>query len=132
MPPDVEPLTCTKCKIREGICTPVVVIALKNYPIPGYLQFKGVLCRECAAAFTLKTFTAYDGEWYDRFCDHIKSIKKPATNPFPDEPSFKWEEFIIKPNWEPVPKEQCEIQFWKAGTLAAKSAKMRLGPLTRR
>jgi hypothetical protein len=64
-------------------------------------------------------FTDYQGAWHDAICDHLRGMKKPAVNPFPNDPSFKWEEFIINPDWEPSPKAECHLQFWSLEKLMA-------------
>lgn len=119
-------LVCRKCDKREGVCTPVMVIPILNWPQPMYMQFKGTLCNQCAYTFTLKDYTDYDGSWYDAAGDALRSYRPPAQNPFPDDPNFKWEAFKLNPNFQPVPREQCTLQFWKAETLAAKSAHVRI------
>lgn len=114
-----EPIRCHKCGRREAICTPVIVLPIKGYPVPVYMQSKECLCQLCANAFDLRKVNP---GWYEAACDHLRSIKKPAENPFPNDPSFKWDEFIIRPDWEPAPREECEVQFWAIRTLAAKGA----------
>lgn len=109
-----------------GVAVPVVMVPLKNWPIPGYLVFRGALCREHTVAFSLSTFTDWNGSWYEMFCDDLRAIRKPATNPFPDDPNFKWDEFIITPDWEPAAKSECEVKFWDPGSLAAKGMRQRL------
>lgn len=128
-----EPITCSECKKREGICTPVVYVPIKLYPTPLYMQYRGVLCQQCANVFTLKRFTEMYGavDWYTVACDQLRSVRKPAANPYPDDPSFKWEEFILNPNWEPAPREECTIKFWRRETLAAKGAHQTWSPLKR-
>ena len=122
MIPNLILTLCRQCEKRPGICTPVMVIPIKDYPVPMYLQFKGELCQQCANSFTIRKYTDWDGSWYTMACDHLRSTAKPATNPFPNDPSFKWEEFIIKPDWEPAPMSECCLQFWSTRTLAAKGA----------
>lgn len=119
------PYICSKCDKREGVCTPVMVVPIKRWPQPLYLQYKGTLCNRCAFVFTMKDYTDYDGSWYDAAADALRSYRPPAVNPFPGDPSFKWEDFKLNPNYEPVPREQCVLQFWKVETLAAKSAHVR-------
>lgn len=115
---------------RLGIAVPAIVVPIVGYPVPLYLQFKGAICHAHTAAFTLTTFADHFGpEWYNLAADHLRSIRKPAVNPYPHDPDFKFEEWIINPNWEPAPKEQCFIQFWEPQTLAAKGAHQTLGPL---
>ena len=120
--PDNNPV-CVGCNKREGIAVPVVIVPILNYPQPTYLRYKGALCNQCASAFTMRKFEDEESGWYEAACDRLRSIRKPAANPFPNDPSFKFEEFIIKPDWEPAPKEQCRVVFWKPETLAAKGAR---------
>lgn len=127
--PEVNEGRCINCNKADGICTPVMTVPVRNYPLPLYLQFRGTICQKCANGFTMKTYTDYMGSWYDMACDHLRSVKKPAVNPYPNDPDFKWEEFIIKPDWEPVPMEECVLKFWRKKSLAAKSMTQSLGPL---
>lgn len=120
---------CNKCNQRAGVCTPVVIIPIKNWPTPMYLQYSGILCQQCANSFTMKNYTDYDGSWYDMACDDLRSVAKPSNNPYPNDPEFNWEAFTIRPGWDPVPKDECYLQFWKSKTLMAKSARQRLGPM---
>lgn len=115
-------IKCNQCGRRQAVCTPVVYVPIRNWPVPLYLQYKGALCDQCACAFNINKFTDWNGSWYDMACDHLRSIRKPAVNPFPDDKDFSWEEFIIKPDWEPAPKEECTLHFWRLETLAAKGA----------
>jgi len=119
---------CTRCNRREGIAVPVMLVPIRNWPIPAYVQFKGALCQQCANTFTPAWFTSMERDWYTAVCDHLRSIAKPATNPFPGDSSFKWEEFIIKPGWEPAPEEECILQFWSVKSLEAKGAHQHIGP----
>lgn len=111
---------------RLGISVPAIVVPVVGYPIPYYLRFRGALCHAHTAAFTIEKFTDYFGSWYDLAGDHLRSMRKPAVNPYPNDPSFDWEAFIINPNFEPVPKDQCYVQFWEARCLAAKGARQTL------
>lgn len=114
---------------RLGISVPAIVVPVVGYPIPFYLRFRGALCHAHTASFTIEKFTDYFGAWYDMAGDHLRSVRKPAVNPFPDDRNFKWDEFTINPNFEPAPKDQCFVQFWLPQTLAAKGAKQKLGAL---
>jgi len=105
---------------------PVIYVPIINWPTPWYLRFRGGLCHNCTCAFTIEKFGDYFGSWYDMAGDKLRAMKKPAVNPFPDDPNFKWEEFIINPNWEPAPIEQCVLKFWKPETLAAKGASQKI------
>lgn len=107
---------------KAAISVPVVVVPILNWPVPFYLQFRGGLCYEHTMAFDLNKFTDYFGAWYDLAGDTLRSAAKPAVNPFLDNPNFKWESWIIDPKWEPAPKDQCEIKFWKPSCLDAKGA----------
>ena len=111
---------------REPICVPVMVIPIKNYPLPAYSQLRGALCHQCAAAFNINKFTDYQGSWYVHVCDYLRDLKKPAVNPFPTVPTFKGEDFIIEPNWEPAKIEDCYLQLWKLETLVAKGMRQKL------
>lgn len=126
---------CIECaatgKRSEGMGVPVIYIPIKRWPLPMYLQYKGALCQKHLAAFSLAKFTDYLGSWYDMAADHLRSHRVPAKNPFPDDPSFKWEDFIIDPKFEPVPQEQCFVKFWKPETLAAKGLSQRMGPVAK-
>lgn len=118
---------CVLCSDKNihaaAVAVPVIVVPVIGYPAPLYLRFKGALCRPHVHAFNMETFVNHYGpQWYEMAADHLRSVRKPAINPFPDDPSFKWEDFIIDPNFEAVPKEECFIQFWAVETLAAKGA----------
>lgn len=109
-----------------GISVPAIVVPIVGWPVPLYLQFRGALCHSHTASFTLAKFTDYYGAWYDMVGDQLRDMRKPAVNPFPDDPNFKWSEFIINPRWEPVPIAECYVQFWDPKSLAAKGATARL------
>lgn len=112
---------------RPGIAVPAIVVPIKRWPIPWYLRFRGALCRQHTCAFTIKTFTDHFGpDWYELAADALRARRAPAKNPFPDDPSFKWEEFIIDPKFDPVAKEECYVQFWEPKTLAAKGGRQKL------
>lgn len=122
-------LTFHECCICEesgrrvlGISVPAIVVPIINWPIPFYLRFRGALCHSHTAAFDINKFTDYYGAWYDLIGDQMRSMRKPAANPYPNDPNFNWEAFIINPNWEPAPKEQCYVQFWDPSVLGAKGA----------
>jgi hypothetical protein len=104
---------------NQAICIPVMVVPIKGWPVPLYLQYKGGLCNNCAAAFNINKFTDWDGSWYDMACDTLRSYRKPAINPFPGLADFKWEDHILNPEFDPEPKDKCYIQFWKLETLKA-------------
>lgn len=117
---------------RPGYCVPAIVVPIVQYPIPLYIRFRGAICRQHSASFNLKTFADHFGpQWYELAADHLRSLRKPAVNPYPNDPDFKFEDWIINPNFEPYPKEQCFVQFWGVGTLAAKGARQKLGKVTR-
>lgn len=120
------PVKCNQCGRREAVCTPVMVVPIKHWPFPAYLQYKGALCNQCALAFNINKFTDWNGSWYDMICDEIRAYTKPATNPFPGDANFKWEEFKLSPNYEPAPKDECHLQFWRLETLAAKGMHQRI------
>lgn len=100
------------CRNRP-ICVPVVTIPIRNWPIPMYTLLRGALCDSCRKAFSLEKFTDYMGSWYDSACDQLRARRKPAKNPFPDDPEFKWEEFIIDPHWDPAPMVECTLAMWR-------------------
>lgn len=135
MSPNLEtaPLCCLcseQGRNRLGVAVPALVVPVLNYPVPLYLRFRGALCQEHRSSFTLNTFAQHFGpEWYELAADHLRAVKKPAVNPYPNDASFtaNWESFIINPNFEPAPKEQCYVQFWAVGSLAAKAAHQTLG-----
>ncbi len=115
---------------RLGIAVPVIMVPVMGYPIPYYLRFNGALCHAHTASFTLAKFAEiYGPEWYEVAADGLRATRKPATNPFPDDPDFHWESFILNPNFEPAPKNQCRVIFWEPQTLATKGAHQKLGGL---
>lgn len=122
-----------------GVAIPVMVVPIiyrlakypqrvLHWPQPLYLQYKGPLCAAHARAFTMRDYNDYCGGpgWYEMVGDHLRSHKKPAKNPFPNDPTFEWEEWIINPNWEPAPVEECKLQLWDVKTLYARGMSQRL------
>jgi len=107
---------------RQPVCVPAIEVPIVNWPVPAYMMLHGPLCRECAMAFSLAKFTDYEGSWYDRIADELRAVRKPAVNPYPDDPSFRWDYHIINPNFEPVPRDQCKLQFWTLESVFAKGA----------
>ena len=128
--PDNRCLRCSEIgRINPGVAVPVMAIPIVNWPgAPAYLQFKGCLCKSHTLAFTMSDFANHMGDWYDYVSDLLRATRKPAVNPFPNNPSFKWEDFIVNPNFEPVPREQCRLEFWRPETLAAKGGTYTLKP----
>lgn len=113
---------CDKCRQRPGVKTPVMVVPVKNWPSPLYLQYRGALCEQCAFTFTMKDYTDYDSSWYDMAADHLRSFRQLSQNPFPNDPDFKFEPVILHPGYDPVPQEECYLQFWDVRTLESKAA----------
>lgn len=107
---------------KEGVVIPTMVIPIKNHPLPVYMQARFALCRDHALAFTMREYDDIAGRqgWYEAAADMIRARKKPAVNPFPNDPNFQFRPFIVTPNWEPVPKEQCYIIFQDVRVLDAK------------
>lgn len=105
---------------------PTMVIPIRNYPVPVYLQLRGPLCAAHAAGFDMNQFCDYMGSWYDMVADHLRDTAKPAVNPFPDDPSFDWEAFIVYPGWEIAPEAECRLEMWDVKTLAAKGMRQRV------
>jgi hypothetical protein len=125
---DKDLAKCYKCGYRQGIATPVMVVPIRQWPVPAYVQLKGALCQQCCNAFSMKQFTDIEGDWYTAVCDHLRSVAKPAVNPYPNDPDFDWEYHVLRPDWEPAPMVECVLQFWKVETLAAKGMSQRVGP----
>lgn len=119
-------IRCHVCRKEPSVCTPVVEIPIKNTPRRMRLQATFGLCNQCAFAFTLNKFTDYDGAWYDMACDQLRAYRVAGKNPFPDDPDFNFQEFLINPDYDPVPKEQCVLKFWRIETLMAKGMSERI------
>lgn len=105
------PAQCKECAML-ATKVPVVEVPIVGYPLPVRLQAKFGLCDRHAAAFNLNKYTDFAGAWYEMVCDQLRMIKKPAVNPYPEDPSFRWEEWIIDPDWHAAPKAECRLMMW--------------------
>lgn len=130
---------CRACDKRPAVCVPVIVVPVsakmngKRFPLPTplYLLFKGGLCNNCAYSFSLDKWTDYEGSWYDFAGDGLREYRKIAKDPFPpgdpDRPEdWSWEVFVLNPDYEPAPKEQCTLKFWNIKALQAQKAEVNL------
>lgn len=116
-PPAMEIKEVCKHCIREAVKVPVVIIPIVGWPTPVKLQARFALCVQHTAAFTLNDWTDFAGGWYEMVCDQLREKRKPAENPYPDDPDFKWEEWIIDPNWHAAPRDQCRVEMYDIAVL---------------
>lgn len=120
--PMVIPVKCRSCT-DAAVKVPVVEVPIRDYPQPVRLVAGFGLCERHAAAFTMREWddvadvTGKGGGWYEMVADQLRGRRKPASNPFPEDPSFKWEEWIIDPNWHAAAKDQCLVKFYSVAVL---------------